>query len=753
MKKILIPFVLIALMCVQISCDQPTPDDPETSEKEWVKVLCEEATIEQKDADYVINGSNADYSVSITLVDAVEEGAGKYTQYKGSVILLETDEKEILTVEEAASFKLLDANGFQVVAKMKGVKVYYEITLEGTIKDDDNVEVKPELETEAITCTNATIDTIGKDFVFKASNEDWTVSITLPEAATDGIGKYLEYDGIITNTLNETEVLKVEDVAVFSLVNDTTFKLVAEMEGTSKVYAITLTGVLRQSASSQDPTNPDDPGMPEEPMSPDEQKNFLVEVGEQLIGLFNPSDQKKAVELADDLYYKYKKYNWDEIGEVFEDEWDGIYSAEFESFFRLPQRVIEVINGKRKASLQDLEILLTLSKFGRIIEFDDKNKTVKITKVDAPSITAKFSDSNNVPCELKVWGEGKEIEGSFTYEDYNGKRTIRAKIPTTIKMYLKHGSSTLISFNFKWDSNLRDYVYTSLDMQVINIGFQEETRVNETEASAVFSFTYNNKNIITAAASLPKYKIIPWEGGNDITVEAGETWLEEYADKYMSLLGKLGKGETKVDILGKIQLKGGVTDGAALIDAYYNWDDQYYSYNWNDYNHYYKYTYHYRYWDDWYGEYRTDSWEQESYYNAWWEQPSYSLQAKQDLCDLVNKYTYLSVYYNKGITEQAKLIVNTCEESGTYDPVYWERYYSSENEYYTNLPDPIHYTCYNVEPQMYFPQEDISIAVLTFFKSSKFLGLIDLVEELANSYIALDKHNLIFDEDFEVEFD
>jgi hypothetical protein len=42
---------------------------------------------------------------------------------------------------------------------------------------------------------------------------------------------------------------------------------------------------------------------------------------------------------------------------------------------------------------------------------------------------------------------------------------------------------------------------------------------------------------------------------------------------------------------------------------------------------------------------------------------------------------------------------------------------------------------------------------MTYFESSKFLGLIDLVEELANSYIALDKNHLIFWEDFEIEID
>lgn len=414
-------------------------------------------------------------------------------------------------------------------------------------------------------------------------------------------------------------------------------------------------------------------------LSPDEQKDFLVEVGKELINTFNPADQKKAVDLADNLYHKYLNYDWDAIEEEFGEEYDDIYSSEFESFFGMPKRIINVINGKQNATLEDLEILLTLSKFGRVIEFDDQTKSIKITKTSDPSVTAKFSDSNGTPCELKVWGEGKEIEGSYTYED-DGKRTIRVKVPTTIKMHLKQGSSSLVSFTFNWDTNVKDYVNTSLDMKVINLGFKEESKVSTTQASAVFSFTYNDKNIITAAANLPKYKLTGWEEGSDITQEEGEDWINEYTEDYEALLGYVGKGEAKLDILGKIQIQGGVTDGAALVDAYYHWSDK-------DYNN--------------------------------------ELDECNDLCKLLNKYIYLSVYYNNTTTEQAKLLMDVYEDKYGYD----------------------------VEPIMQFPYDDSQIAVMTYFESSKFLGLIDLVEDLANSYIALDKNHLIFGENDKIEID
>ena len=495
-------------------------------------------------------------------------------------------------------------------------------------------------------------------------------------------------------------------------------------------------------------------------LSPDEQKNFLVEVGEELINSFNPADQKVATDLADDLYHKYQDYDWNSIENEFEGEWEEFFSAEFDAFFGMPKRAIEVFNGKK--NVQDLEILLSLSKFGRVIELDDKTQTVKITKSNDSSITAKFSDSKGVACEAKVWGEGNEIEASYTYEDYHwdypliwnedwgeyypdysngervsdGIRTIKVEVPTTIKMHLKHGDNSLVSMNFTWDSNLKDYVNTSFDMQIINLRLQEESKITTTEATAVVAFSCGEKNLITIAASLPKYKLIGWDGGNDITKEEGENWIDEYEDKYASLLGKVGKGEASINILGKVLIKGTCTDGAALVDAYFNWNDKY-STDWETYWEKYERTFNFSY---------SDGGTSTGYYTAWWEEPRYTLEACKEHCDFLNKYTSFKIYYNNSSIVQAQIKLSTYEDNGTEDIAGWLRYENEHYygyEYYTNLPKPVPYTCYNVEPVMYFPQDKTSTAVITYFKSSKFLGLVDLVEDLANSYIALDENNIL----------
>ena len=52
-------------------------------------------------------------------------------------------------------------------------------------------------------------------------------------------------------------------------------------------------------------------------MTPDEQKDYLVEVGKELLNTFNPKDQEYVTDLASNLYQKYESYDWETF---FEDQ-------------------------------------------------------------------------------------------------------------------------------------------------------------------------------------------------------------------------------------------------------------------------------------------------------------------------------------------------------------------------------------------------------------------------------------------------
>lgn len=723
-------FLLLCIPFILMGCPPEPYPDPVPGFDEIV-VTIDEAAIQESGADYVISGTNADYSVEITLPDAVEDGAGKYPVYSGKITSLDSDKTEKLEVEETASFKLLsDGKEFKLVVKAKGETVYYEITLTGTT----DIEVKPELETEKIECVDAEIDTVDTNLRFKASNDTWTVEITLPDVKE---GKYLEYWGTITSASSETTELKVKDVAIYNSVNDTTFQLVATMKGNEKIYEIILKG-KKATQSQMDKTDV--------LLSPDQQKDYWVEIGTELAQVLTSATLESVtplVDLSEDLVEKYITYKWGEIGDKLGDEFDKFYSREFDSFFRMPRRIAEVVQGKRNATLEDLEILLTLSTFGYEFKFDEKRKTIIITKVDKPYVLATFSDPDGVVCELKLWGEGAEKECSYTYEAYHweyiydeygyyegsyrvedGKRTIRVKLPETIKMHFKHGSKELVSYNFKWETNFKDYVNNSMKLKVMEFGIEETVAASTSSATAAFSMTCGNKKVLTTSVNLPKYALNEWEAGSNITDDNAEAWFEEVLDDYKSVLDSLGKGDVKVDLLGKVQLVGNVSDGAGLINAYMDWDD--------------KYPY-------------------QSGYN-WWEQPYRTLASQEAICDIYDQYVNLAICYNGGTTEQAKLLLQPYYEEGTdYTGGYWDGYWDewgNYNEYWVE-GTPIYYSYYTHEPVLYFPQEDITIAIMTYLSSlgeGNYSDVFQMIAKAANDIIALDKNNLIFPEGFEVEF-
>ena len=427
-------------------------------------------------------------------------------------------------------------------------------------------------------------------------------------------------------------------------------------------------------------------------MTPDEQKDYLVEVGKEFIATFNAEDQRGAVNLAEGLYRKYSTWDWEVIGEQMEKEFNKM---DAQGFFRMPARIAALVTGEA-TTMDTKEFLISFAVAGRLFEFDEKTKTMKVSETKDGSIVARFKDENGTDCELKVWGEGKTTTVTFTYDEYRwedeyddygyyvgskkiyvGTRIIKAEVPAEIHMYLKQGSTTIMAVEFTWESNFKDYINHSLSLKITNITWSQELKASTEEASAAFSLMYGDTKLIVAAVDLPKYKLIDWEGGKDITLEEGESWIEQYDDQYKTILGSLGKGEGVVDIMSKVRGKMSITDGAGFYDAMNRWSNT---------------------------NYATDLEDETAY------------------CDVYNNYIHAGLYYG-GKTEQAQVKMQP-----TYS-------YTHDNgkEYYNSVP------------VLYFPKDGTTYEVVTFFESAKFNVLIDLAEDLLNAYKDLDTGHLLFD--------
>ncbi len=463
-----------------------------------------------------------------------------------------------------------------------------------------------------------------------------------------------------------------------------------------------------------DPVQNPQESQDKQPKTADEQKDYLFEVGKQVVETFNANDQKEAVEFAEGVYRRYENFDWEQINDDFYDEFtNGRYKA----IFSMPRRVASIAAGQGVPSSEDASYLFSLAGEGTTFTFNDATKTIDIKRNTTGEVIANFNDENGTPCQLRIWGEGNETEYSYTYKKYKwvcdeydchdefiGNMTIAAKVPATLKMTLKQGDKEIIGFTMSLDTKKNDHINLSYDITVVNMKVAFDAKVNSTNAAVAFSYTYGTTPLLAASANLPKYALIDKQDS-----QSWEEWIQLYEERYESLLGQIGAGEAKVDILGKVQVKATVNDFASLYDDYTAWDKKYGNYSYGDYERTYTYN----------NGYGTET----GYYYAWWERPDCTLEAQDAYCKLYNDHCNAAVYYGND-TEQAKLKLQPCSRDGVE---------------YLNNSDAVSYTYYDTECVFYFPKDDTSYSFEDYFTSSKFKLLIDMVEDLVNSYIDLDK--------------
>lgn len=485
-----------------------------------------------------------------------------------------------------------------------------------------------------------------------------------------------------------------------------------------------------------------------EQLSSTDSKDYLVETGKQLLNTFNTADQKAAVDLCNGLYKKYESYNWDDI----ENQVETDYRSQLEPFFGMPRRMAQVAAGEQLATATDKTILFSLAAMGRLFEMDDTKKTIKITHTNDATARLLFKDADGTECEVKLWGEGKETEIAYTYEEYSyknlydsngnwygcepvyeGKRTIKVLAPATIKMYLKQGSNTIISFTFNWDSNLKDYFNESLALQVVNITVSEDAEMNTTSAKAAFAVNYGETTLVSGAVNLPKYELIAWSNGGNITEDNGKEWIEKYDKRYEYLLGQVGAGEAKLNVLDRVHIAGQMTDGAALYDAAVAWDKKYDADDISSRT--YTYKYKEEYWTENGIEYRTET--STNNYYPYWERARYTLTAQKEYCSIYDKYLSCALYYGNNEEEkQAELKLQPREYKNSYEPwEYTNRYNNGYSDFSVNFP--INYVIYDVEPVLYFPKDQTTYAFETYFDAKTFNSLVYMAEDLVNKYIDL----------------
>lgn len=427
------------------------------------------------------------------------------------------------------------------------------------------------------------------------------------------------------------------------------------------------------------------------------QKTKLQDIAIELMGKFNPNDQKKAVELADYLGALYEDYEWD-FSEV-----EDHYKDDYEFLFGMNRKVRNIAQG-------DVTANFATDLFQKAA--GSKKKIYKFANIDAEweadeaahkwrykgkgngGLVLKFKGPNNAACEAKLSG----VDGDITYSGTDVE--FEATLPKKVNFYLKEGNTEHVNMEMNFDVQKNDHLNFDFTTKITNITIVCGVKVSKTAAGCVYLVKRGNEELIKAVVDLKNCGLLEKADNQD-----WEDWFEMYGDMLEANTLQMGSAVAQVDILGgKLSLRTTTTDGTQFKKDMEQLDDQYEKQYPHDYS---------------------------SSSHCYHSQSSYN----KDKAKLLNQFLNVGIYYggSKSVEAQMKW------EASYYDTECW-------NSQTQTIQPCQHWDC---DPVIYFPADNTTYNFEKYFTEKAFEGVINSAEGFINSYIRLSKR---WGEGHEIEF-
>ena len=434
--------------------------------------------------------------------------------------------------------------------------------------------------------------------------------------------------------------------------------------------------------------------------SAEEQKTKLQDIALELMGKFNPNDQKKAVELAEYLGALYEDYEWD-FSEV-----EDHYKDEYEFLNRVNRNVRNVVQGDvtsnfatdlfKKAAGENKEVY----KFANINaewEADETTHTWKYKGKGKGGLVLKFKGPNNSACEAKLSGVDGDITYSGTYEacDYetedenggHGHKTVAIEvvIPKNINFYIKEGNIEHFSLNMNFDIKKSDHLNFDFITKITNLTIAGGVKISKNTASCAYLVKLGNESLIQVVGDLKNCGLV-----DKASYQDWEDWFEMYGEMIDAREFQFGSAVAQVDILGgKLTIKTTTTDGTQFQKDCDRLKD--------------KYSY-------------TEG-------KQWWEEYYYQAPYNNDWANLLNKFMSVDMYYGDSKSAQAKMK--------------WEASYNDEDVWNNKTQTYEMHQLWDYAPMVYFPSDSTTYNFEKYFTEKSFNRLINSAESFINSYIRL----------------
>lgn len=332
------------------------------------------------------------------------------------------------------------------------------------------------------------------------------------------------------------------------------------------------------------------------PLTPEEQKEYLEAVAEAFMDLTPADDFRDLADLANYCYEEFEDYDWDDVEDWAEDAWNAL----------LVKKNVETVENHDEYHdsyyneyydytdvYQNYDALIAVSNFTG--HFEDRGGYWKVTKADDLQFSFKDERGKQVVATLTAKG-GKEVnighyddwtdsDGYDYYHDDNGyhyqgtsyydRFNTTIKVPNQIDVTLTQDGTTLVHTVVNIDlSSLssNSFVNSSSVSITQQTDFNNGYKVQLSQAkyssgkSAACTFALSNKsgNLFTAAIgadikNLPQF--------NSSTFDEDDYDDDDLDDVDGSI------NQIAIDVLGKVQIKGSLSDVSKFANYINEVDD------------------------------------------------------------------------------------------------------------------------------------------------------------------------------------
>lgn len=345
--------------------------------------------------------------------------------------------------------------------------------------------------------------------------------------------------------------------------------------------------------STSDPSSPDSPNT-EEVLSPAEQKEYLETVALEFIKEFSASDFDKLSNICEDIDELYgEDYDWDMVDDWAEKAFDssrealGSPTTNTEKYTysygtNIYTNIYNYITTNYKS-------IILASNFTGHFTANNGGWTRKnsdhlqfdFTDKQGKSYALKLETSGNVKrvhmLDIEDWDTYYQSEGyNYTYNNYIDYTSYTIGLPETIKITLSEGSNQIISNIIKFD--LSGITNEEFDISRNSLSFSTIIEIDNGYRVDISRVAYSaNKNASASVVISKGEKKLVTIGAaadvNDIPSVNLGAFSDFDIDDYETDKTNAKNAFVKLDIIGKIQLQGKLSDARKFADYLEEADD------------------------------------------------------------------------------------------------------------------------------------------------------------------------------------